>query len=560
MNVYPSQYQLPELTAHVVSLLERRRQAFDAWDEKTEGALRADAEAALDEAGKQFRARRRRGCPATEPALALVDLRTTQRMMSSLNTRECAAWGRWKDALGEAWYLHSSVCAMQLSQPEPNGGPTRVDFSTAPALVTTALRGLLSAKVEMPEPESLLAELEKHLAAERTPLGRSVLAAAASCLAAPSNAARAHELALVSVEAQPRSSEGFPCEPWFQVVYVSQLSQSSLHGVRAWYPWHAEAWTLNAHAAPERLAWTRRAYLFAPARWAVVSEFIESLLASGLRTDARAILASLDTSDALTQLRRDGYLVAVDASEARFEHAFALALEQSVPRPDEPGRTTDTRYGILIDALPLAHILGKTGAWADSMWEQFFSKTLPRDVLNNPRVDLHFGMACLYATKERAACFAALDRMYAERRFPNQLAGAPRLRCGTQTARRRRRRRGGDEMAPAGPHQRAGVRPPPRRGVVHVRPRRDARGRLTPGRGPALDRPLQRRHADDGARGPTRREGGRRPAGARPGEEGHRGLVGGRHGRPRGRRDACAGDAPPAVERVERGAGPMTDG
>lgn len=55
MNVYPSQYQLPELTAHVVSLLERRRQAFDAWDEKAEAALRADAEAALDEAGRQFR-------------------------------------------------------------------------------------------------------------------------------------------------------------------------------------------------------------------------------------------------------------------------------------------------------------------------------------------------------------------------------------------------------------------------------------------------------------------------------------------------------------------------
>lgn len=55
MNVYPSQYQLPELTAHVVSLLERRRRAFDAWDEKTEAALKADAEEALAEAGKQFR-------------------------------------------------------------------------------------------------------------------------------------------------------------------------------------------------------------------------------------------------------------------------------------------------------------------------------------------------------------------------------------------------------------------------------------------------------------------------------------------------------------------------
>lgn len=55
MNVYPSQYQLPELTAHVVSLLERRRQAFDTWDERAEAALRDEAQAALDEAGRQFR-------------------------------------------------------------------------------------------------------------------------------------------------------------------------------------------------------------------------------------------------------------------------------------------------------------------------------------------------------------------------------------------------------------------------------------------------------------------------------------------------------------------------
>jgi hypothetical protein len=55
MDLYPSQYQLPDLTAHVLSLLERRRQAVDAWDERTEATLRAEAEAALDEAGHQFR-------------------------------------------------------------------------------------------------------------------------------------------------------------------------------------------------------------------------------------------------------------------------------------------------------------------------------------------------------------------------------------------------------------------------------------------------------------------------------------------------------------------------
>lgn len=54
-SVYPSQYQLADLTAHLVSLLERRRAAFEVWDEKAEAALLEAAKEALDEAGKQFK-------------------------------------------------------------------------------------------------------------------------------------------------------------------------------------------------------------------------------------------------------------------------------------------------------------------------------------------------------------------------------------------------------------------------------------------------------------------------------------------------------------------------
>lgn len=55
VNLYPTQYQLPELTAHLVALLERRRAAFEAWDDATEDALRDEARRALEEAGRQFR-------------------------------------------------------------------------------------------------------------------------------------------------------------------------------------------------------------------------------------------------------------------------------------------------------------------------------------------------------------------------------------------------------------------------------------------------------------------------------------------------------------------------
>jgi hypothetical protein len=54
-SVYPSQYQLADLTAHLVALLERRRVAFDVWDEKAEATLLEAAKEALDEAGQQFK-------------------------------------------------------------------------------------------------------------------------------------------------------------------------------------------------------------------------------------------------------------------------------------------------------------------------------------------------------------------------------------------------------------------------------------------------------------------------------------------------------------------------
>jgi hypothetical protein len=54
-SVYPSQYQLPELTAHLIALLERRRLAFDSWNDETEASLQEAANQMLSEAGIRFR-------------------------------------------------------------------------------------------------------------------------------------------------------------------------------------------------------------------------------------------------------------------------------------------------------------------------------------------------------------------------------------------------------------------------------------------------------------------------------------------------------------------------
>ena len=52
--MYPSRYQLQELTAHLVSLLERRRGAFEKWSPDVEKVLQDEAVSALHDAGKQF--------------------------------------------------------------------------------------------------------------------------------------------------------------------------------------------------------------------------------------------------------------------------------------------------------------------------------------------------------------------------------------------------------------------------------------------------------------------------------------------------------------------------
>lgn len=55
VNLYPSRYHPSELVAHVIAVLERRRAAFEAWDDSTEQLLLEEAQRALAEAGQQFR-------------------------------------------------------------------------------------------------------------------------------------------------------------------------------------------------------------------------------------------------------------------------------------------------------------------------------------------------------------------------------------------------------------------------------------------------------------------------------------------------------------------------
>lgn len=52
--MYPERYQLPQLTAHLIAALERRRAAVTEWSPEVEKTLTLEARDVLIEAGRQF--------------------------------------------------------------------------------------------------------------------------------------------------------------------------------------------------------------------------------------------------------------------------------------------------------------------------------------------------------------------------------------------------------------------------------------------------------------------------------------------------------------------------
>lgn len=97
-SVYPRQYHLPELTAHLVALLERRRAAIETWDEKGEAMLVEAAREALEEAGKQFKevADDAAYWARTTDALLEVALPRYLRLAKEQHALEKRGYGAWR--------------------------------------------------------------------------------------------------------------------------------------------------------------------------------------------------------------------------------------------------------------------------------------------------------------------------------------------------------------------------------------------------------------------------------------------------------------------------------
>ncbi len=112
-SVYPSHFQLAELTAHLVALLERRRAAFEVWDEKAEASLLEGANEALDEAGKQFKelADDQTYWSRTTGALREVALPRYLRLAKEQHALEKRGYGAWR---GGDFFSRAAYAAIGL--------------------------------------------------------------------------------------------------------------------------------------------------------------------------------------------------------------------------------------------------------------------------------------------------------------------------------------------------------------------------------------------------------------------------------------------------------------
>ncbi len=113
MNVYPSRYQLPELSAHLVAMLERRRAALTAWNDEAEGLLTAEAKAVLAEAGKAFKeiADDAPSWQRIEQALLTIALPRYFKVARAQHALEASHYGLWRggDLVSRAAYALSGL-------------------------------------------------------------------------------------------------------------------------------------------------------------------------------------------------------------------------------------------------------------------------------------------------------------------------------------------------------------------------------------------------------------------------------------------------------------------
>ena len=353
--------------------------------------------------------------PDVAAALALHDLSFALAQNAGSVSEECARVDARSADLPELGPGERFRCAYTLGLPAPrvelppsNPGP----LASPGALAARARVRLMAHKESDP---ALAAELTRLLAVETTPLGRSTLAATASCLLQAGSPERARELALLAIQAEPRNTAGEWCAPWIQAAVVTQGTASAgavLRALRAWAPWDGYGWLYGALLPGEpawALAQARRAYVLSPLDTYVADVLGDRLLASGKREEARSVATAIAAGGfPVHRLESDLLLLRVEASQARFGAALSRAKRGLVPTAEDAGWVRVQRLEIAWRALQIALLLGKEQEIADLAAKSLIEPE--PSLLDGASVDVSLRVPAICARASKAVARRCFER------------------------------------------------------------------------------------------------------------------------------------------------------
>jgi len=302
-------------------------------------------------------------------ALQMHDLSFALAQNAGSVKEECARADVWSRALPFLGPGERFRCAYTLGLPAPE---VTLPPGTPRSWGALAARARVRLMVQKDSDPDAAMELERLLASDVTPLGKSMLAATASCLSQAKSPERARELALLAVQSEPRNTAGEWCAPWIQAAVITQGTSSApsvLRAMRAWAPWDPYGWVYEATApgdAGAAVEVARRAYVLSPLDAFIASTLAGRLISAGAREEARAVAVALASGGhPVHRVGSDQLLLQIDASQARFGAALSRAKLALRPSPDDAGWVRVQRLDIAWRALQIALLVGRSAEIAD---------------------------------------------------------------------------------------------------------------------------------------------------------------------------------------------------
>ncbi|HMG20077.1 MAG TPA: hypothetical protein VK607_02125, partial [Kofleriaceae bacterium] len=343
-------------------------------------------------------------------ALALLDVNLAMAQNAGGVARECDRLAQQIARIGGLGPTWRWLCARTLGMAAPDVPLDASDGSPE----ATATRIWIEHVVRRIDPPGAAEQVHRALEGSTTSWGRSLLAAIESCLVQSTAPDRAYDLAIAAVTAEPKNPDGQPCDPWSQLMTVTQhkaIAGAATLAMQAWQPWSGLGLLMQGLAEPDptaALAPLRRAHELSPFDSQIAGALADRLLAAGKRNDADRIARDQRAgANRVNQVEGALLGVRIAASEAQLAGALALARTTSELARDDSGWVRAERFEAAWRALELAGILGRARELADALVERFLDPEQP--ALDAAALPVQARVAALCALASPAVaphCFA----------------------------------------------------------------------------------------------------------------------------------------------------------